>query len=164
MSKKSILGKVGLGILVLGLPALFLVPYYRSVTGEYERFHDYMLATVDNPDQAPAWELQAETEPFSAEECVVWGIEWMEACPGTKQFCQGALSSVVRRCVETVDRQQYCAGLDQAWMTTGFGYHDCEARVEALPEDAKGERKKREKACAAGYRSVADHCRDLALQ
>lgn len=90
MSKKSILGKVGLGVLVLGLPALFLVPYYRSVTGEYERFHDYMLATVDNPDQAPPWELESQTEPFSPEECVVWGIDWMEACPGTKQFCQGA--------------------------------------------------------------------------
>lgn len=163
MSKKVILGKVGLGVLVLGLPALFLVPYYRSVTGEYERFHEYMLATVDNPEQGPAWERQAESNPFTPEECVAWGVDWMEACPGTKEFCQGALSSVVGRCVRTVDRQDYCAALDQAWMTTGFGYHDCEAQVALLPEDDKSARKKREKACAAGYRSVADHCRDLGL-
>ena len=164
MSKKAILGKVGLGVLVLGLPALFLVPYYRSVTQEYERFHGYMLATVDNPDQAPAWEVQAKTDPFTPEQCVAWGTDWMEACPGTKEFCQGALSSVVRRCVETADREDYCEGLDQAWMTTGYGYHDCEARVELLAEDDKSGRKKREKACAAGYRSVANHCRDLSLQ
>ncbi|MFT5586706.1 MAG: hypothetical protein ACI9VR_004305 [Cognaticolwellia sp.] len=165
MSKKAILGKVGLGVLVLGLPAIFLVPYYKSVTEEYGRFHGYMLATVDNPDRAPEWEQQANTpEAFTPEQCVVWGIEWMEECPGTKQFCEGALSSVVRRCVETADRGAYCEGLDQAWMTTGFGYHECEDRVELLTEDDKGGRKKREKACAAGYRSIANHCRDLTLK
>mgnify|MGYP001185885804 CR=1 FL=1 len=164
MSKKAIVGKVGLGMLVLGLPALFLVPYYRSVTKEYDRFHGYMQATVDNLDQVPVWEQQAGTaQAFKPEQCVAWGIDWLEGCPGTKQFCEGALSSVVRRCVETADRGVYCEGLDQAWMTTGFGYHDCEDRVNRLPEDEKGMRKKREKACAAGYRSIANHCRDLSL-
>lgn len=160
MSKKAILGKVGLGVLVLGIPALFLVPYYRSVTEEYERFHTYMEATVDNTETPPEWMARS----FAPEECVAWGIDWEENCPGTKEFCKGAVSSVVGRCVETQDRAAYCEGLDKAWMTTGFGYHDCEAKLEPLPEDAKTQRKRREKACAAGYRSVANHCRDLTLR
>ncbi|MED5372936.1 MAG: hypothetical protein VX899_18090 [Myxococcota bacterium] len=159
MSKNTSWGLVLLGAGVLALPCIFLVPYYRSVTQEYGRFHEYMEATVDNTETPVEWTQR----PFSPVECVDFGVAWSEACPATKEFCHGALYSVVGRCVESQDRQDYCASLDREWMTTGFGYHDCENRLTELPEDASAQRKKREKACAAGYRSIADHCRDLEL-
>jgi hypothetical protein len=138
----------------VGVPMLFVVPWYNSTTEQYALLNQYLSETIE--DVTPAWD-EAFFEP---EACVVEGIDWLEACPGDRTFCKGSAPEVVRRCVESQDRAAYCEGLDRSWMTTGFGFHDCEARIEGLE---KGDAKKRESVCAGGYRVIADHCRDLEL-
>lgn len=130
------------------------VPYYKSVRGEYDRYHAYVEETLTKPATPPAWERAALAPPA----CVEEAIRWAEACPATKEFCKGSVPEVMRRCLGAGDHGGWCAAQGQAWLTTNFGYHDCAALLEGLDEKPA---KARKGLCAAGWRAIGRHCIDL---
>jgi hypothetical protein len=130
------------------------VPYYKSVRGEYDRYHAYVEETLTRPASPPAWEGAALGPPA----CVEEAIRWAEACPATKEFCKGSVPEVMRRCLGARDHGEWCAAQDQGWLTTNFGFHDCAALLEGLDEKPA---KARKGLCAAGWRAIGRHCIDL---
>ena len=130
------------------------VPYYRSVRAEYDRYHAYVEATLTHPPTPPAWATTALAPPG----CVDEAIRWAEACPATKEFCKGSVAEVMRRCLDVGEHSAWCAAQNQAWLTTNFGYHDCEALLVGLePKPAK----QRKALCASGWRAIGRHCAAL---
>lgn len=130
------------------------IPYYQSVRAEYDRYHAYVEATLTHPQSPPAWAGGALSPPA----CVEEAIRWAEACPATKEFCKGSVAEVMRRCLEAGSHGGWCADQGQAWLTTNFGYHDCEALLVGLePKPAKA----RKGLCASGWRAIGRHCAAL---
>ena len=148
-------GKWLIAALTLGPLLAAAVPYYRSVKGEYEHYHDYVAQTLDDPAAPPLWKRSA----MSPQACVAEAVRWAEACPAQQEFCKGSVSEVMRRCLSTQDHRAYCADQHEAWLTTNFGYADCEATLVGLDEQKA---KRRKGLCASGWRGIGRHCIDLA--
>ena len=157
MDLKTRISATTLGLLAIGATLLVAWPYAQSVLRENRAFTDYVRETLREPAQPLPWVLRE----VSPEECIALAGAWVDGCPGVDEFCNGALPEFMRVCLGSADRASYCAAQGDAIFTTGFGYHACEALLDGLDRSRS---KQVEKHCAAGYRAVADHCRDLREQ
>ena len=147
---------IGLRVmLILGVALAVLMVVFGSRTSEnYERYDTYYKATMQDPDQPPAWESEALTVP----QCVDEVLDWIEDCPGVSSWCEGALPDVMAQCLASEPREGYCAEVGDAVLTTRFGYDECAERYNEIEEHHM--RRYAKKHCALLYRTIAGHCVD----
>lgn len=96
---------------------------------------------------------------MSVDECIAFSIDWATQCPGIQSWCEAEVPRVTKACLESADRGGYCDEVGDGVLTTGFGFHECEALRENV--ELKYARRWHKKYCARSYRAVADHCRHL---
>lgn len=137
-------------ILILVGSAAVAVPYAKSVQAEHKLLRD----KVDAVKAAPPW-----SETSAPEDCVGHAMDFGAECTGLKQACDAAVPDMTRTCAQQLDLGGWCEGHGDAIHTTGFGFQDCEVRLEHLTE--RKERRRPKKHCAAGWRALADLCRGL---
>ena len=135
-------------LLILVGSAAIALPYARSVQGETAALHADLDALHADPPWSPS-----STGP----ECVGYGMDFGASCHGVRQACDAAVPDVVRQCAEQADLDPWCAEQGTAIHTTGFGFKDCEARLQGLE---RGDARRPKKHCAAGWRALAAICRD----
>lgn len=140
-------------LLIVGALLVMAVPFGWGVKREYDEFKEYVQTTIEAPAGSPAWR-QAGLSPG---DCVEQGLLWIEECPGMEPFCRSALPMVVSECLETRERNQYCADHSEAHKRTTFGYEECKQSFVSL--DLSPNRVRRQR-CALAYRAVAEYCAD----
>lgn len=133
-------------LLILVGSAAVAVPYARSVQAESAA----LRADLDAFKASAPWS-PASTGP----ECVGYGMDFGANCSGVRQACDAAVPDLVRQCAEQAELSAWCAEQGSAVHTTGFGFHDCEARVEGLE---RGDARRPKKHCASGWRALARIC------
>jgi hypothetical protein len=141
---------LGIGVVLVLLSVIFGASTLRSRAA----FDAYKRATLT--DATPIWEREALTVDACVEHTVVWAM----ACPGLESWCANEAPQLTRRCLEREDRDAYCATVGDAIASTSFGYHQCAALREEV--DGKYAKRSHKKFCAAGYRAVAELCREAA--
>lgn len=143
-------------LLIIGaVLAVFTLVFGVSVTRNHNKFAEYKAATLDDPEHPPRWMV----EEVSVEGCVDEAMQWSMECPGVQSWCLAQLPSVVRSCLETQNRADYCEQAGDEVMSTRFGFHQCEALRE--PVGGKYGKRAHKKYCAMSYRAIAGHCQDL---
>lgn len=95
----------------------------------------------------------------SVEGCRDAVMAWAENCDSLDSWCQAAVPDLMRECLGTKDRKDYCLGLGQAIKSTKFGFKDCLPLHESESDRYKKRRAK--KHCALAYRVVAGYCEDI---
>lgn len=143
---------------VMGALLVIAVPYGFAITTKYRYFSDYVAKTLDDPDHPPRW----ARETLSPIDCVDEAVAWGAGCPGEDVFCEGGFRRVVRECMQSQDRRAWCADNAADWASTRFGYHACEARIEAATTEAAKDAE--DDYCPAAYRALAAHCKRLGLR
>lgn len=139
-------------VAVVGLTVTFGVTSIRSS----REFTEYRERTLGHDSANAPW----NKTPMSVDECITFSIEWATRCPGIQSWCEAEVPNVARACLESGDRSGFCGEVGDAILTTGFGFHECEARRESA-ELEKYAKRWHKKYCAKSYRAVADHCRHL---
>jgi hypothetical protein len=139
-------------VAVVGLTVTFGVTSIRSS----REFTEYRERTLGHERADAPWN---KTE-MSVDDCITFAIDWATECPGIQSWCEAEVPNVARACLESRDRREFCEEVGDRILTTGFGFHECEARREKV-ELEKYARRWHKKYCARAYRAVADHCRHL---
>jgi hypothetical protein len=102
------------------------------------------------------WHDMAErgTE-LTVEGCVDAILAWNHECEAMKGLCDLSVTGMMVSCLQGGDRRSYCAAEGSRMQTTHFGVSECSGRALST---------RHEKAvCAASYRAVGGHCRQLIL-
>ena len=146
-----------IGLIVVVIVAL-TIPFGWSVMRNHETFAAYQDKTIDSETAPPPWEGEAAPR-HSVEDCVTYTVNWAMECPGIQSWCQAEVPVVVDRCLASQDRQPFCDGLEGEWMSTRFGFHECNDLRESV--EGKYAKRAHKKYCALSYRGVADHCKRL---
>ncbi len=137
------------GAIVVVLCVVFGVTVLRQKS----QYEDYVAATLE------AGPMPWEQGPLSVEECVAFTVSWGMECPGVESWCMGQAPRLTGECLAARDREQICAALGDAVASTHFGYGECEQMRETV--EGRYAKRGHKKYCAASYRAVAEHCREL---
>ncbi|PRP92064.1 hypothetical protein ENSA5_51580 [Enhygromyxa salina] len=140
-------------LVVLGVVlALLMVVFGRATVKGYDEFEAYKSSTLEDPNNPPRW----ETEALDVDGCVDEALAWIEACPGVSSWCEASLSNVMRQCLATQDRSEYCESVGDAVLSTRFGFEECSARYDQI--EGRYARRYAKKHCSLIYRVIADSC------
>ena len=90
---------------------------------------------------------------LSVEGCVDEVIRFSDECEAIKGLCDVTVTGMMARCLGSGDRVAYCEDVGNRTRDTRFGVAECSARQ--LP--SRHERT----VCAASYRAIDGHCRQL---
>jgi len=137
---------------VVGVLLLIAIPFGHSIYTEYTAFKAYARETIDDPAQPPAWSSSA----FSPEACVGAGLDWIDHCQGFEEFCRRAMPTVIVRCMESQDRENWCRDQMGVYMRTTYGYDACHQLILDGKLDDTRQHKHR---CAEAFRATANYCR-----
>ncbi|MFH2008038.1 MAG: hypothetical protein ABI333_15760 [bacterium] len=96
--------------------------------------------------------MERRGKTLSAEGCVDAVIYWRKECRGARVLCDNFSSRVMATCLKARDRRVYCRTLPRYTASTRFGYRDC--RKRSVTRQTK-------RACAAAFRMIDFHCRQL---
>ena len=96
---------------------------------------------------------------LSIEQCVAFTVDWAMGCPGVESWCSGHAPRLALECLRSADRRPACEALGDEVESTHFGYAECERMREAV--EGRYTKRTHKKFCAAAYRAVAEHCREL---
>lgn len=141
-------------LLVIGAVVVVLcVVFGVTMMRQKAQFEEYRVRTLD--EQTMPWTERTMT----IDECVGFTIDWGMACPGVESWCSGHAPRLTIECLESTDRRASCDALGDDVAATSFGYTQCEERRESV--DGRYAKRAHKKLCAASYRAVAEHCREV---
>jgi len=143
-----------LALIIIGALLVVAVPYGFAIFAKYGHFADFVAQTLDDPAHPPRWKV----EGLTPEDCVTEAVLWAAGCPGEWVFCDGGFRRVLRECMASQDRADWCAA-HADWRSTRFGYHECEARIAAAKDPARADAE--DDYCGDAYRGLAAHCEGL---
>ena len=132
---------------------LVCIAFGISVVRQKAEFEEYRAATLD------ARTMPWEEGELSIEQCVAFTVDRAMGCPGVESWCSGHAPRLALECLRSADRRPACEALGDEVESTHFGYAECERMREAV--EGRYTKRTHKKFCAAAYRAVAEHCREL---
>lgn len=122
------------------LGVLFFARYSQTMV--------YVKQTLEEPTEPPAWEAAA----LAPAECVDAALDWASGCSGIKSMCDMYVDHAIALCMQSRDREEYCASVSDE-VETRFGSAECHMRGVRRNVDAE--------ACANAYKAILSYCESL---